>query len=533
MTLTTLPLSKQPTAPGRSSPRPASDAPPTTSATSAPASGAASPAPETTATAPGTGRRWNLPGGLTRAQSTTAAAIVLAALALAAIGLYLSFEHVAAFAHDRLGFATLGKARLFTVGVDVGILVLIALDLLMAWLRRPIGWVRFPVWLLTGATIVLNAASAAPAAGAWTAMDYVATFAHGIVPVLFIAIVEVGKTAVDRVVRPDAHDGPGVPLYRWFLAPAPTFALWRRMKLWAVATYAEAVELDKELRVYRVMLEREYGSVRKAPSDALLPLTMARYGLTVAEALALPREAEERAQALREAEEDARVAEEARKAERAAQAEIARLKAAGAVQAARTEVQASTSRAEVMAAADVAAAERAATAETEALESEAVARADAERAAAEERAAEARRRAAEADEAAAEARAREAEAALLAAEDEARTAAAEASTEEARARAAQAQRDAAEADAAAAEARRRAAEAERAAVEAEDELTLSPRDRKIRKVARMILTEGAGHAEHLPLESVMTVFGVSQTTASEYRSAAAQLLAEGYAPEVR
>ncbi|MFE0824171.1 DUF2637 domain-containing protein [Streptomyces sp. NPDC058847] len=526
MTLTTLPLSKQPTGPAPAPPRPASDAPPTTSPTAAPAS-------ETTETAPGTGRRWSLPGGLTRGQTAAAAAIVLAALTLAGIGLYLSFEHVAAFAHDRLSFATLGKARLFTVGVDVGILVLIALDLLMTWLRRPIAWVRFPVWLLTGATIVLNAASAAPTAGAWTALDYVASFAHGIVPVLFIAVVEIGKTAIKRVVSADTATAPSVPLSRWLLAPGPTFGMWRRMKLWDLSTYAEAVDLYKEHLVYRVMLKRQYGSVKNAPADALLPLTMARYGLTVAEALALPQDAEKRAQALRDAEEDARVAEEARKAERAAQAEIARLKAAGAVKAARTEVEASTSRAEVLAAADVAAAERAATAETEALESEAAARADAERAAAEHRAAEARRRAAEADEAATEARAREAEAAARAAEDEARAAATEAHAEETRRRAAEERQRAAEADEAAAEARRRAAEAERAAVEAEDELTLSPRDRKIRKVARMILTEGAGHAEHLPLESVMSAFGVSQTTASEYRAAAAQIIAEGYDPEVR
>ncbi|MEW1604983.1 DUF2637 domain-containing protein [Streptomyces sp. NPDC093808] len=526
MTLTTLPLTKQRTAPGPAAPRAASDAPPSTS-------DAAATASETTATAPDTGRRWSLPGGLTRAQSATAAAIVAAALALAGIGLYLSFEHVAAFAHDRLGFATLGKARLFTVGVDVGILVLIALDLLMAWLRRPIGWVRFPVWLLTGATIVLNAASAAPAAGTWTAVDYVAAFAHGIVPVLFIAVVEVGKTAVDRVVRPDAPTSPGVPLYRWFLAPGPTFALWRRMKLWAVASYAEAVELDKELRVYRVMLERQHGSVRNAPSDARLPLTMSRYGLTVAEALALPLEAEKREQARREAEEDARLAEEARKQERDAQAEIARLRAAGAVQAARTEVAASTSRAEVLAAAQVTAAERAATAEEEAVQSAAAAAADADRAAAEEAAAEARRRAAEAEQAASEARAREAEAARLAAEEEARQEAAAARAEEDRYRAALAKRDAAEAEQAAAEARRRAAEAERRAVEAEDELNLSPRDRKVRRVARMILADADGHADRLPLEAVMTACGVSQTTASEYRTAAAGLLADGYAPEAR
>nr|WP_203605629.1 DUF2637 domain-containing protein [Streptomyces sp. SID8014] len=446
------------------SPRAASDA-----------AAAASDARSAASDAPRSARRWALPAGLTRAQTVTAAAIVGAALALAGIGLYLSFEHVAVFAHERLGFATLGKARLFTVGVDVGILVLIALDLLMAWLRRPIGWVRFPVWLLTGATLVLNAASAAPTTGAWTTVDYVAAFAHGIVPVLFIAVVEIGKTAIDRVVR-QAAPAEGVPLHRWFLSPLPTFTLWRRMKLWAVGSYAAAVERDKELRVYRVMLERQHGSVRKAPADARLPLTMARYGLSVDEALALPQEAEARL----EAEEDTRAAEEKRRAERTAQAEIARLRAAGDVQSARAQVSAATSRAEVEAAAAVAAAERAATADTEAHQSATAARADAERAAAEQAAAEARRCAAEADKAEAEAR-------------------------------------------------RDTAEAERRTVEAEDELALSSRDRKIRRVARMILAAG-GSAENLPLDAVMAAYSVSQTTASEYRTAAAEVLAHGYAP---
>ncbi|MFD6243480.1 MULTISPECIES: DUF2637 domain-containing protein [Streptomyces] len=509
-TFASLPLAAQ-------SPRAASDA-----------AAAASDARSAASDAPRSARRWALPAGLTRAQTVTAAAIVGAALALAGIGLYLSFEHVAVFAHERLGFATLGKARLFTVGVDVGILVLIALDLLMAWLRRPIGWVRFPVWLLTGATLVLNAASAAPTAGAWTTVDYVAAFAHGIVPVLFIAVVEIGKTAIDRVVR-QAAPAEGVPLHRWFLSPVPTFTLWRRMKLWAVGSYAAAVERDKELRVYRVMLERQHGSVRKAPSDARLPLTMARYGLSVDEALALPQEAEAREQARLEAEEDTRAAEEKRRAERTAQAEIARLRAAGDVQSARAQVSAATSRAEVEAAAAVAAAERAATADTEAQQSATAARADAERAAAEQAAAEARRRAAEADKAEAEARRDTAEAAATATEAERRAAAADAERAAAEQAAAEARRDAAEADRAEAEARRDTAEAERRVVEAEDELALSSRDRKIRRVARMILAAG-GSAENLPLDAVMAAYSVSQTTASEYRTAAAEVLAHGYTP---
>ncbi|PWS52538.1 hypothetical protein DLE01_04505 [Streptomyces sp. FT05W] len=333
-----------------------------------PAASAAVPTAPATTPARGTAPR--LVGSLTRAQRIAAGTIVIAALVLSGIGLYLSFEHVAGFAHDRLRFQSLDKARLFTVGVDVGILVLIALDLLLAWLRRPVTWIRYPVWLLTGATVVLNAASAAPERGAWQRMDYIAAFAHSIVPLLFIVVVEVGKTGVDRIVRPVTDETAArVPLHRWFLAPLPTFALWRRMRLWAVPTYAEAVQRDQELRVYRVMLERRYGRAwrQKAPADIRLPLTMAPYGLTIDEALDLPRQAEERDAALRESRVEVQAAADARAAQRAAEAKIARLRTAGAVTAVEHEVAASTEQAALTARAELVATERAVQAEVAAL----------------------------------------------------------------------------------------------------------------------------------------------------------------------
>ncbi|WP_406380792.1 DUF2637 domain-containing protein [Streptomyces sp. NBC_01618] len=491
-------------------------------------------APAAVPTTPPTATRARLVGSLTRGQRITAGVIVLAALVLSGIGLYLSFEHVAAFAHDRLRFQSLDKARLFTVGVDVGILVLIALDLLLAWLRRPVAWIRYPVWLLTGATVVLNAASAAPETGAWQRMDYVAAFAHGVVPLLFIVVVEVGKTGVDRIVRPASDETAGrVPLHRWFLAPAPTFGLWRRMRLWAVPTYAEAVQRDQDLRVYRVMLERQYGRgwKRKAPADLRLPLTMAPYGLTIDEALALPRQAEEREAALKEAKQEAQVAADARAAERSAQAKIARLRTAGAVQAVEHEVAATTEQAAITARAELVATERAVEAEAAALETATVAEAEARRAAAVKRAAadretaaETARRAAGIETAAAEERNRAA--GILALEAAATRRAAE--DKKATATALQV---AAEAEERAAGIRARVAEIERRAVEAEDEARLSPRERAVRKVARLALARTGGDVEALPLEDIADALGVSTSTASERRREAYDLLASGYDPE--
>ncbi|MEV5526364.1 DUF2637 domain-containing protein [Streptomyces prunicolor] len=469
--------------------------------------------------------------GLTRPQRITAGVVVAGALALAGIGLYLSFEHVAAFAFERLHFQTIGMARLFTGGVDVGILVLIAIDLLMAWINRPMRQIRYPVWLLTGATIVLNAASAAPNAGAWGLIDYLAVFAHGIVPILFIVIVEVGRNAIERAVHPEERPGgTGVPLARWFLSPLPTFFLWRRMKLWAIETYDQTVILERDLKIYRASLKRRFVSVRKAPAEARLPLAMARYGMTIDEALALPQQEKEQERALAQRVKDDEAAETDREADRATQAEIAALKRQGAVQAARHEVTSTTGQAETRARAELVSAERAATAETEAIESAAVAEANARRAAAARKAAEDRERAAGieldvagTEEAAAGTRARAAEMAL-------REEAAKAETVRARQATAEAEVAIAEATTRAAGMRLQAAEAERRAVEIEDELSLSKRDRTGRRIVRLAFTEADGNPESLSLAYLVDTFNVSTTTAGEYRKAAVEAYEGGYRP---
>ncbi|MFD5572751.1 DUF2637 domain-containing protein [Streptomyces cadmiisoli] len=537
----------------------------------------------------GTGTE-DLPAKLTGTQKWTAGAIVVAALALAGIGLYLSFEHVAEFAFKELRFGSLGKGRLFAVGVDVGIMVMIAVDLLMAWLKRPISWIRYPVWLLTAATVVLNAASGAPE-GAWKLLDYVAAGAHGVVPVLFIMVVELGRTSIDRVVRPDQEERDSIPWLRWILAPVATARIFRRMRLWGVTSYPEMIRRDQQLIAYEQWLKRKHkGDISQASEDELLPMRMAPYGYTVDQALAMPAEQEQAAQEREEEAERRHLDAETRSEVAKAESEAERLRAKGKVEAVRAEVDGQTGQARAHAQAQVSAAERAAALEQEALETAVIAEArareaQAERKEADEReakaaadlraaelehqAAQKRKEAAEADqvaaaeaqaietrtiaearEAAAEANRRAAEAERAAAETQRATAeAARKKAEEERrqaialADAARAQKDAAEADRAAAETRRAAAEVERRAVEIEDTAKLSPRERAVRKVARMALAAGvvtvgldiAGiHRELCRVISIADVqreFDVSSTdTASKYRQEAVALLASGYRP---
>jgi hypothetical protein len=517
------------------------------------------------------------PGKLTGTQKWTAGAIVVAALALAGIGLYLSFEHVAEFAFKELRFASLGKGQLFAVGVDVGIMVMIAVDLLMAWLKRPISWIRYPVWLLTAATVVLNAASGAPE-GAWKLLDYVAAGAHGVVPVLFIMVVELGRTSIDRVVRPDQEERDSIPWLRWVLAPVATARIFRRMRLWGVTSYPEMIRRDQELIAYEQWLKRKYeGDVSQASEDELLPMKMAPYGYTVDQALAMPDEQEQAAQERAEEAERRRLDAETRSEVAKAESEAERLRAKGKVEAVRAEVDGQTGQARAHARAQVSAAERAAALEQEALDQAVIAEArareaEAERKEAQEREAkaeadlraaelerqavekrklaaeadrvaaaeaqaietqaiaEAREAAAEADRRAAEAERAAAETRRAVAEADRKKAEAERLREVALADAARAKKEAAEAERAAAETRRVAAEIERRAVEAEDVAKLKPRERAVRKVARMILAVG-GDADQLPLADIQRELAVtSPGTASEYRQEAGELLAQGYRP---
>ncbi|MFJ9697387.1 DUF2637 domain-containing protein [Kitasatospora sp. NPDC101183] len=461
----------------------------------------------------------------------------------------------------RHGFGDFSYA--FPVGVDAGIVALLAMDLHLIRKRAPWPMLRLLAHGFTCATIYFNAASAGP-----LLKNPTGTAMHAVIPVMFVAVVEAGRRLVIRITRIEAgHQRDGVPLHRWLLAPWPSWMMFRRMRLYGITSYGRAVELERERLVYRVMLERQHGrNWRKtAPADQRLPLTMERFGLSVDEALALPIEAEESAR--RRAERTAAFEAEAgvRAEARAADAQISSLRTAGRVEAAGYEVDADTASARAQAQARTVAAGREAEAAErldQATEELAAAEAEQDAAEARQRAAETDRAAAETERTAAETRRRAAEtdreavaiertraedeqalqAARLGAAETAKAAAeVEEATAEAGRRTAEAERDAAAAkraqadaeDAAeaarlrAAETRRRAAEAELRAVEAEDAAKLTPAQRGTRRVARMILAAG-GNAEAVSLQSIAEALDVSLATASGRRAEAADLLISGY-----
>ncbi|PTH87479.1 hypothetical protein C9J60_16355 [Streptomyces sp. A244] len=171
----------------------------------------------------------------------------LAAAGVGALGLISSFDAVSEAA-ARWGF---GEPWMLPVGIDVAIPVFTVANLLLIRMDMALAWVRFVPWVLTLVTCGLNVA-AGP--GVW------AKVAHGTMPLLWVVFSEIG--AHIYAVRIGAATGrrmEKIRFSRWLLAFPSTFALWRRMTLWEVTSYTEALTREKERQLARADLRERYG----------------------------------------------------------------------------------------------------------------------------------------------------------------------------------------------------------------------------------------------------------------------------------
>ncbi|MEV5957842.1 DUF2637 domain-containing protein [Streptomyces sp. NPDC051987] len=201
--------------------------------------------------------------------------VVTGAMIIAGIGFAGSYAAVRELAIKK-GFGNF--SYVFPVGIDAGICVLLALDLLLTWIRIPFPLLRQTAWLLTAATIAFNGAAAWP--------DPLGVGMHAVIPVLFVVAVEAARHAIGRIadITADKHM-EGVRLTRWLLSPVPTFLLWRRMKLWELRSYDQVIKLEQERLVYQARLRSRFGRAwrRKAPVESLMPLRLAKYGVPLAD----------------------------------------------------------------------------------------------------------------------------------------------------------------------------------------------------------------------------------------------------------
>ncbi|KUH35619.1 MULTISPECIES: DUF2637 domain-containing protein [Streptomyces] len=212
---------------------------------------------------------------LTRMHRVLIGIVVAGALVIAGIGFAGSYAAVRELAEQK-GFGDF--SLVFPIGIDAGICVLLALDLLLTWLRIPFPLLRQTAWLLTAATIAFNGAAAWP--------DPLGVGMHAVIPMLFVVAVEAARHAVGRIadITADKHM-EGVRLTRWLLSPVPTFRLWRRMKLWELRSYDQVIKLEQDRLIYQARLQARFGRGwrRKAPVESLMPLRLAKYGVPLAE----------------------------------------------------------------------------------------------------------------------------------------------------------------------------------------------------------------------------------------------------------
>jgi hypothetical protein len=184
---------------------------------------------------------------LTRPELGLAGVGALAAAGVGVLGLISSFDAVSAAA-ARWGF---GEPWMLPVGIDLAIPVFTVANLLLIRMDMALAWVRFVPWVLTLVTCGLNVAAGH---GVW------AKLAHGTMPLLWVVFSEIG--AHIYAVRIGAVTGrrmDKIRASRWLLAFPSTFGLWRRMTLWEITSYADALAREKERQLARAELRERHG----------------------------------------------------------------------------------------------------------------------------------------------------------------------------------------------------------------------------------------------------------------------------------
>ncbi|WP_331719982.1 DUF2637 domain-containing protein [Streptomyces sp. NBC_00147] len=226
------------------------------------------------------------PDGDPRTMRLLAVVAGVGGLVLAGIGFTGSYNTLRHLAESK-GFGTFSYA--FPIGIDAGILVLLALDLYMMRKRMPWPILRWTAHGLTVATVAFNASAAGPVTD-----DPLAASMHGVIPVLFVIAVEAARHYIGRMADLLAGETPlgSVPLTRWILAPLSTPRLARRMRLYNLP-YKEVAAQHQQLRIYREGLRQKYENDprpwRKAATpNELLPFKLAPFGFSVERALAVP-----------------------------------------------------------------------------------------------------------------------------------------------------------------------------------------------------------------------------------------------------
>jgi hypothetical protein len=193
---------------------------------------------------------------LSAAERRSVIAVAAAIGVLGLIGFANSFARVAAAARPTFG----ALAPTVPLGIDLGVAAFSAIDIVLARLDMRPRWVRLIPWALTAVTVYLNVTGEP---------SWFARVAHGVFPLLWVAAVELGAYVVRRWTRlAEGTAMDRIRISRWLLAPARTAALWRRMILWEIRSYPDALARERARLLALTGLQDAYGPLAwrwKAP----------------------------------------------------------------------------------------------------------------------------------------------------------------------------------------------------------------------------------------------------------------------------
>jgi len=190
---------------------------------------------------------------LSRGQRAAVGVSVALGLGLAAYGVAGSYQTLSGLA-KRTGVPL---APLVPVGIDGGLIGVVVLDLVLSWIGQPISWLRQFVRILTVGTVAASAAAGWP--------DLVSAGLNVAAPLMLLAMVEAGRTVLlRRINSPDGRTRDPIPVARWVLAPWPTWLMWRRMVMWRIPGFPDALEAEQERHVAESQLRAALEAARGA-----------------------------------------------------------------------------------------------------------------------------------------------------------------------------------------------------------------------------------------------------------------------------
>ncbi|GAA2264633.1 hypothetical protein GCM10010232_65960 [Streptomyces amakusaensis] len=213
---------------------------------------------------------------LTRHEMAGVLAVVLAAAAVSALGLLSSY-------------ATLEKAAmrwgwewpwLLPVGIDIAIPAFTGAHLVLIRMGMELRWMRWVPRALTAATVYLN----------WNASKGLeGQIGHAVLALLWVIFSEIAAhvyaTRIGAVTGKKRMET--VRRSRWILAPIPTARLRRRMILWEITSYEEALTRLQRDTYERARLREEHGPLWrwKAPLEQRMALKLGSVPAALADTL--------------------------------------------------------------------------------------------------------------------------------------------------------------------------------------------------------------------------------------------------------